>query len=499
VLAFGARDAAAQTGAITVTLTASDYNGYNISCFGVKDGAIDATVSGGTAPYTYAWSNNATTEDLSGLATGYYRLVVTDAASATEEAEITLTEPLALRVGVDPFTYPSGMNVSCNECFNGSIDITVADGVPPYSYQWDDGPTTADRSGLGALAYQVIATDANGCTIASGRISLTQPERDDWSKQGNAGTNPNQHYFGTSDAKDVVFKSNGTERIRLLSDGAVRLPSMNGSIPGLLVADSDGTLKRFEESDFPEVPIGCPAHDRLPWLRCGNVVSHEEYLGTNNARPLLIKTDAELRMIVTNTGKVGIGVAGPTDQFEVLHTDQSGGMRLINGSSGNAHSEIRFFQGSNQRWGLGCDIQSNGGQDFFLWDHQANSTRLLVNSQGRVGIGTEPPTGTSAYRLFVEDGVVTRDVRVTQAANWPDFVFDASHHLMPLRELREYLNTERHMPGMPSAKQLEQEGGYDVGDMQARLLKLVEEQALYILQLEERLSALERTGQAAKP
>ena len=55
------------------------------------------------------------------------------------------------------------------------------------------------------------------------------------------------------------------------------------------------------------------------------------------------------------------------------------------------------------------------------------------------------------------------------------------------------------MPGMPSATEIEAAGGYDVGDMQARLLKLVEEQALYILQLEARLSALERTSQAAKP
>ena len=489
----------AQTSSITVTLTPSDYSGFNISCFGLKDGVIDATVSGGTPPYAYSWSNNATTEDLPSVAAGYYRLVVTDAASATGEAEITLTQPLALRMSINPFAYPSGYNVSCHDCFNGSIDITVADGVAPYSYDWGDEVYTQDRSGLGALAYQLTATDANGCVITSGRISLTQPERSDWRMDGNANTNAATHYIGTSDEQPLLFKTNGQERLRLLADGAVSLPALSGSIPGLLVTDAEGTLKRFAESDFPEVPIGCPTHERLPWLRCGNTVSYEEYLGTNNARPLLIKTDAQLRMVVSASGRVGIGTSSPSEQFEVRHTDQFGGMCLTNGSSGNAQSVIRFYHGANQRWGLGNDMSTNGGQDFFLWDHQAGAIRLLVNSQGRVGIGTEPPTGTSAYRLFVEDGVVTRDVRVTQAANWPDYVLAPDHALMHLRELRAFLAQERHMPGMPSAAQLEKDGGYDVGDMQARLLKLVEEQALYILQLEARLTAVERKNEAAKP
>ncbi|MBK7620721.1 MAG: hypothetical protein IPJ10_15585 [Flavobacteriales bacterium] len=63
---------------------------------------------------------------------------------------------------------------------------------------------------------------------------------------------------------------------------------------------------------------------------------------------------------------------------------------------------------------------------------------------------------------------------------------------MPLSELRSYLSQNQHLPGIPSAKELEAKDGVEVGEMQRRMLQVVEEQALYILELEERLSAVEQ-------
>ena len=478
---------------LSIALEPSDYNGYNISCFGLKDGAIDATISGGTLPYTITWSNGASTEDLVGLASGYYKVEVMDADSVVASAQITLTEPMSMKVAAEPFRYPSGFNISCYECFNGSIDVTVYYGVPPYTYDWGDEVYTQDRAGLGSMKYGVKVTDANGCNAASETVYLTQPERKDWTMEGNANTDASQHFFGTTDAQDVVFKSNGTEAIRLLPSGQMRVSSLAGeAAPGLVMFDSDGTLKRFVEGDIPEVPIGCPDNARYPWLRCGNTVAFEEYLGTNNARPLVIKTNAEFRMIVTSLGRVGIGTQSPVDALDIWHTDERGGLRLINGSQGNAHSEIRFFDGPTLRWAFGSDLQANGGQDFFLWDEQATAVRLLVNSQGKVGIGTTPPSNGSLYKLYVGDGIATRDVKVT-AGNWPDYVFADDYQLMPLSELRNFLSRNRHLPGVPSAAEVERNEGVELGDMQARLLKVAEEQALYILRLEERISALEAT------
>jgi len=65
--------------------------------------------------------------------------------------------------------------------------------------------------------------------------------------------------------------------------------------------------------------------------------------------------------------------------------------------------------------------------------------------------------------------------------------------------MRDYINLHKHLPGIPSAAELEEKGGVEVGDMQARILQVVEEQALYILQLEERLRALEQSSRKHNP
>ena len=75
---------------------------------------------------------------------------------------------------------------------------------------------------------------------------------------------------------------------------------------------------------------------------------------------------------------------------------------------------------------------------------------------------------------------------------WPDFVFNETYELRSFDAQKDYLNTHRHLPGIPSAAELEAQGGVEVGDMQRRLLQVVEEQHLYILQLHERLSAAEQ-------
>ena len=116
---------------------------------------------------------------------------------------------------------------------------------------------------------------------------------------------------------------------------------------------------------------------------------------------------------------------------------------------------------------------------------------MTINSDGKVGIGTVPLGPVDGYRLYVEDGITCRDVLV-KLGEWPDYVFTPSYELMPLADLRTYLTENHHLPGIPSAAVVAEAGGLEVGRMQTDLLRVVEEQALYILQLEERLRAIEQ-------
>ncbi|MEZ4926222.1 MAG: hypothetical protein R3A50_08095 [Saprospiraceae bacterium] len=166
-------DANMCTGTISATITQPSalmlsFTWSNVLCNGGSDGSINLTVSGGTPTYSYAWSNGATTEDISGLSAGTYTVTVTDANMCTKSASQMITEQSALQLNT------TQVNVSCNGGADGSIDLTVTGGKSPYTYSWSNGATSEDISGLSVGTYGVTVTDANMCTKASS-VTLTEP------------------------------------------------------------------------------------------------------------------------------------------------------------------------------------------------------------------------------------------------------------------------------------------------------------------------------------
>jgi len=143
---------------IVVASTLSDYSGFNVSTTGGADGAIDLTVSGGTSPYFFVWSNSASSEDLTGLTAGSYDVTVLDITGCSTNLSFTLTEPQSAAMAASG----TQVDASCYNVCDGSIDLTVTGGTPPYTYLWSDGPTTEDRTALCAGTYTVTATDAAG-------------------------------------------------------------------------------------------------------------------------------------------------------------------------------------------------------------------------------------------------------------------------------------------------------------------------------------------------
>ena len=148
----------------------------DVVCNGASTGSIDLTVSGGTAPYTYSWSNNATTQDISSLAAGTYTVVVNDANGSTlgctATTSVTIGQPTAVLLS------STKIDVVCNGASTGSIDLTVSGGTAPYTYSWSNGSTTEDISSLAAGTYTVVVNDANGSTFgctATTSVTIGQP------------------------------------------------------------------------------------------------------------------------------------------------------------------------------------------------------------------------------------------------------------------------------------------------------------------------------------
>jgi|GEM_PF-1389538 len=134
---------------------------------GAADGAVNATVTGGTPNYTYSWDNSATSEDISGLATGNYCVTVTDNNGCTVSECALVSSPSCSSFWVN-VTDTDLSTVGGND---GIVYADAMNGTAPYSYNWD----TPDTFGLEAGTYCVTVTDAAGC-VATGCVDLTDPD-----------------------------------------------------------------------------------------------------------------------------------------------------------------------------------------------------------------------------------------------------------------------------------------------------------------------------------
>jgi hypothetical protein len=141
-----------------------------VKCNGGATGTATATPSGGTIPYTYAWTpGGATSATASGLTAGTYTITVTDKNGCTATASTIITQPVALTVTT------AIVNVKCNGGATGSATATPSGGTVPYTYSWTpSGGTSATASGLTAGTYTITVTDKNGCTATASAI-ITQP------------------------------------------------------------------------------------------------------------------------------------------------------------------------------------------------------------------------------------------------------------------------------------------------------------------------------------
>jgi outer membrane protein OmpA-like peptidoglycan-associated protein len=132
----------------------------NIKCYGESVGAVDINVTGGLAPYQFAWSNGSKEEDIKDVRADSYSVLVTDANGCLRTLHTEITEPPLLSMNID-----SVRNVKCCGDASGAIFITVHGGVKPYNYKWSHGATTEDITNLTLGVYTVTVTDGNGCVV----------------------------------------------------------------------------------------------------------------------------------------------------------------------------------------------------------------------------------------------------------------------------------------------------------------------------------------------
>lgn len=180
--------------------------------------------------------------------------------------------------------------------------------------------------------------------------------------------------------------------------------------------------------------------------------------------------------IYYNGGYVGIGLSNPSAPLHIegkegIHMQRSDWtpvkVKMLLSKYTGSIGGLRFMMTPDGNWANWKDV-------------------LFLSPLGRVGIGTTDPQA----ELAVKGKVVCQEIQVT-LSGWPDYVFEEGYNLLPVNELKDYIITNKHLPNVPSANNVE-EKGVNLGEMDKILLQKIEELTLYIIQLENRISELEK-------
>jgi hypothetical protein len=219
-----------------------------------------------------------------------------------------------------------------------------------------------------------------------------------------------------------------------------------------------------------------------------------------NAKPLVFGTNNQGRMLIDGNGKVGIGTSSPSHALTISTTAQevlrlsSASHAILDINSGTGlNSYVRFKNNETDRWDL--TSETTGNLRFYSYASAQPGIRMMITPEGNVGIGTTTP---GSFKLAVNGKIWTQEVNVAMTNPGPDYVFEKEYDLLSLPELEAYINQNKHLPEVPSAKEMEKDG-LNLKEMNLILLKKVEELTLHLIETnkksEEQQKRIEKTEQ----
>lgn len=217
-------------------------------------------------------------------------------------------------------------------------------------------------------------------------------------------------------------------------------------------------------------------------------------IGTNAENTLgkfIVRTGGLDRIWVTRNGLTGIGTEAPTSKLEIDATSTNDLAMAINDQAPtimlrNNGVDKGFVQVVGDDLKIGVNTTNNNGKFIIRTNGQ---DRVFVDNGGNMSIGsTQVATG---YRLNIDGKVIAEEMRVQNSTAWPDYVFAPEYKLKSLPEIKSYISLHRHLPGIPSAIEIEKEG-ISLGKMQAMMMEKIEELTLHLIHAKEEIELLKK-------
>ena len=337
----------------------------------------------------------------------------------------------------------------------------------------------------------------------------------------------NSEFRWRTNNQDVILnESNGNVGIGTTSPGAK-----------LEVFGTEGL--RVRETTHPDTFMDFRGNANVSALNPGVTTGASQIVGRRNGHLVIdilandgddsfaIRTDSNIdgsvdmvAMVIKPSGFMGIGTTSPLRKFHIKNGTSSaavdtyttaiiegedGRLQLLSSDGGNNGSAL-ILSNLNRHWSMHQKTSNQGNRlDIGYIDASSgdfpgsHAVSMSFDVLGNVGIGTPSPS----EKLSVNGTVLAKKVRVSNTG-WPDYVFAPDYELRSLSQVEKFVKENQHLPEVPSAKEIET-NGQDLGDIQATLLKKVEELTLYLIEQdkknssqEERLKALEEKNQALR-
>lgn len=329
----------------------------------------------------------------------------------------------------------------------------------------------------------------------------------------------NELTFGTDSSIRMTIKGNGNVGIgttnpteKLHVNGSFRIGDLSGSGDRNVIVDSNGKFK-----------IGTTGVGDSDWIENASSVynnSHNIGIGTSSPATKLhiINGDnpnGHLKLTVPNSGQFDlsgrtmtlggdfINVTGLLNDHLFLQDASNGNILMVQGGGNvgvgtvSAPSAKLTVEGLDNDGVTGAfEVRSAGNGQRMIFDGNeidvegtSLALHLNANTMRPVTIGTL--NIADGYMLSVDGKVIAEEMRVQLSSAWPDYVFNDSYELMTIEEVDESIKKNGHLPGIPSAGQIDSEG-LNVGDMQKRMMEKIEELTLYVIALNKKNLELEK-------
>lgn len=279
-------------------------------------GTVQAYVSGGTAPYTYLWTSQAT-----GLTSGANPLV-----SSPDSYSLSVTDAAGCQVSQDSITVWNNSPVTLTysstpaNCTNGTAFVNASNGIAPYTYQWNNGATTPTITGLSQGSYQCTVTDAQGCN--------------------------NMAYVYVQQAVSVNFYSTITNATCLQNNGSFNGFISGGTAPYSIIWNNGSTS--LSQSGL----AGGQSYSGQITDANGCTGFANAYVGVST--PISVTYNSSVSSCTAATGSASVSISGGTAPYSVAWSTLPvmTGTAISNVSPGNYYFTITDAAGCKQSGGV---------------------------------------------------------------------------------------------------------------------------------------------------